>query len=135
MSYNIFVVTDLNYKKVNKMATNALLAVKHRDGSIKTVSVYWDGDTLLPKLQQFYSTPFFAEELISYGNISSLGERVHPVMSHSFEKPEPDTTVFYHRDRGEDLCIYEYTEKEWHQLRPQCEYEYTYFFDGDWSAI
>ena len=43
------------------------------------------------------------EELIKGGDISSLGTLLipDPLYDHSFDKPQPGVTVFYHRDRGD----------------------------------
>lgn len=44
------------------------------------------------------------EALINLGSLSSLGRKLEPYEgeAHSFDNPAPDTTVAYHRDRGED---------------------------------
>ena len=41
--------------------------------------------------------------LISGGDASSIGSKFYPTSeNHSFDNPEKDVCVFYHRDRGED---------------------------------
>jgi hypothetical protein len=120
------------------MATNAILAVKHRDGSVKAVRVHWDGNTLASTLADNYQSPALAEELVSHGNISSLGERINPIDRHSFDQPESGTTIFYHRDRGDDLRINEFEDvKSWQvYLRNGISCQHLYWFDGQmWQYI
>lgn len=52
-------------------------------------------------LNEHYLDPNKVMELIALGDLSSLGERVHPIGTHSFREPESGTTVAYGRDRGE----------------------------------
>lgn len=44
------------------------------------------------------------EKLLDLGSLSSLGDKLEPYEgeAHSFDNPAPNTTVAYHRDRGED---------------------------------
>jgi hypothetical protein len=112
------------------MATNAILAVKHKDGSVKSVSVHWDGDTLLPILDTHYTTPELAEELVSLGSISSLGERIHPIDRHSFDEREDGTTTYYHRDRGDSLRINKFADVDECINDVSGDYNYVYLFDG-----
>jgi hypothetical protein len=120
------------------MATNAILAVKHQDGSVKSVSVHWDGNTLLPILDTHYTTPELAEELVSLGSISSLGERIHPIDRHSFDEREEGTTTYYHRDRGDSLRINKFADvKEWQKyMKGGIGCDYLYWFDSQmWQYI
>lgn len=121
------------------MSTNALIAVKHTDNKIKSVYVHWDGNTLGPILQSYYNTPELAEELVSHGNISSLGIRIHPIKHHSFDDRESGTTVFYHRDRGEDLKQKTYDDNIGINELKRAEsgfYNFIYYFDGViWTAM
>ena len=116
------------------MSTNALVAIKS-DNGIKAVYVHWDGDALLPILDTHYNTPELAEELVSYGNISSLGIRIHPIGEHSFDERESGTTTFYHRDRGEDFR--QNTYNNMNELKEESgNYDYIYYFDGvNWVKI
>lgn len=120
------------------MSTNAILAVKHTDGKVRSVTVHWDGDTLEPILLQNYNTPALAEELVTHGNISSLGKRINPIMEHSFDQPESGTTIYYHRDRGDTLRANDFTNvKEWQQfMKGGLGCQYLYWFDGQmWQYI
>lgn len=53
-------------------------------------------------LAEHYKDTAKVQALIQLGDLSSLGERVEPIGSHSFEKQEAGTTVAYGRDRGEE---------------------------------
>lgn len=73
------------------MATRSTIALEYPDGTIKQIYANWDGylagngNILL----NHYKTPEAVNELISYGDLSSLDETI-------------ESTVFYGRDRGED---------------------------------
>ena len=121
------------------MSTNALVAVKHKE-VIKAVYVHFDGGRVGSILAEHYNTPELAEELVSHGAISALGVRMHPIGPHSFEKPERNTTIFYHRDRGEALKQITYSDKvqskaDLKQEEHGC-YNYIYYFNGEnWEAV
>ena len=72
------------------MATRSTIALEYADGTIKQIYAHWDGylagngNILL----NHYKTPEAVNELISYGDLSSLDETI-------------ESTVFYGRDRGE----------------------------------
>jgi hypothetical protein len=89
------------------MSTNGTIAVQHYDGKVSVVYSHWDNylEYNGKLLQEYYNSIESAEALIMLGNISSLGKRLDPINKHGFEFPEDDTTVAYHRDRGEDLEI------------------------------
>jgi hypothetical protein len=87
------------------MSTNA--SIKYND---TTVYLHWDGypTAALETLKKHYNTPELAEELLKHGNISSLESSI-------------EESVFYHRDRGEELEF-------WDEPR-----EYNYEFEnGKW---
>jgi len=52
-------------------------------------------------LEEYYKDQDKVDRLIDLGDISSLGGRVEPIGSHSYDDREEGTTVAYHRDRGE----------------------------------
>lgn len=109
------------------MSTRSTIAIRRLDGSMTKIYCHWDGyieynDFML---QKYYNTPDKIEELLKLGALSSLGERANPIGEHSFEKPEADTTVAYHRDRGEELSFCENSQEE--------EYNYVFScYDGEW---
>ena len=103
-------------------------------------------ELLLTYLQQ-HALPFVVEitkgkarELIRLGSLSSLGTRAKPINPdlHSFDCKEPDTTVAYHRDRGEPWAdvkpVTADTLSDLVKLADECWCEYVYlFWNGHWS--
>lgn len=89
------------------MATRSRIGIENEDGTVSSVYCHWDGypshngDLLI----NHYSDREKVEELIALGSISSLRKNIAPApgSDHSFEKPQEDVTIVYHRDRGEDL--------------------------------
>lgn len=119
------------------MSTNATIAVK-TDNGYKAIYCHNDGyfSYMYPMLSEHYSSWERAEALISFGDASFIAKRIMPSRdsNHSFDHPEEDVCIFYHRDRGEP----------WHQNEPnfcltkgevlKSQY-YTYIFeDGQWKA-
>jgi predicted RNase H-like HicB family nuclease len=86
------------------MATRSAIIQRLEDGSFWGVYCHWDGQVtgVGATLKEHYMDPGKVAALIYLGEISTLGERVHPEGdSHSYAHPEPGTTVFYGRDRGD----------------------------------
>lgn len=123
------------------MATTSTIAVEHLDGRVTQVYCHWDGYIAYNGriLQEYYPTLSLAEELVSYGSLSILGERITPIGPHGFyDPPEPGTCVFHARDRGEELIIREYRDYDTYQEEydPQC-FNYIFrngrwYVDGEW---
>jgi hypothetical protein len=119
------------------MSTNSTIAVK-TDNGYKAIYCHWDGypSYMYPMLRDWYGTEERAAALVSFGDASSIYKRLMPSQAsgHSFDRPEDDVCVFYHRDRGEpwtqnepEFCL---TKEE--VLSSQY---YTYIFeDGVWHA-
>lgn len=90
----------------------------------------WVGKTLL----DHYSDRDRVEKLLHLGDLSSLEEKIEPDADkiHTFDNPQGDVCVAYHRDRGEEL----------RQARPikldkahevyWAEFMYVYMQDGTW---
>ena len=117
------------------MSTNALIGIENEDGTIDAVHVHWDGDDAGKTLREHYNTHGLARALIDRGDISTLQERMGPFVDekHSFDKPIPGVTVFYHRDRGEDLNVRTYSGIADYGDMREHGYEYLYLFaDGEW---
>lgn len=104
------------------MSTRSYIAKKNSDNTYTYSYCHFDGyvDGVGETLNSTYNTDEKIEELLSYGDMSILGERIHPTdpEHHSFghEKNEEGKYVpryedgvclFYHRDRGEDDCFHE----------------------------
>ena len=110
------------------MATRSNIAVrKEAGGKFLQVYCHWDGhfDTNGRLLLTHYNSHEKALELVSLGDMSSLGERAVLDGEHSFEKADDKTTVYYGRDRGEKN-----TEPEM-RVSPKMKEEYLYVFDID----
>ena len=118
------------------MSTNSTVAVK-TDTGYKSVYVHWDGyfSYMYPMLSENYASLERAEALVSFGDASFIAKRIMPSVGsdHSFEHPEEDVCVFYHRDRGEP----------WEHNMPKVRTKeevlktqyYVYIFeDGMWKA-
>ena len=117
------------------MGTPALVFLKDENGFYHGTRVNYDGCSLFPILKNNYNTPEKIKELISFGEISVLGERIHPTpgVEHGFNgKREKGVCLFYHRDRGEELNV----------MRPvgsligvKNGYQYYYVFEkGEWTS-
>ena len=90
------------------MSTNATISIQKEDGKIYTIYNHCDS---LPcelgvMLKEYYNSAELAMELISMGDASWVGPKIHPQNpeTHEFMSPEPDVCVFYKRDRGDDDC-------------------------------
>lgn len=102
------------------MATRSTIWYKDEEtNTYKGIYCHWDGypsnNGVL--LLNNYNSLEAVKELVSMGCVSSLGKDI-------------DTCEFYHRDRNEDLDIYETNSKD-----DICDYfeEYTYLFEnGKW---
>lgn len=108
------------------MATRSTINIRIPGVYQKGIYVHWDGSpgTRLPILNNYYNTKEKVLELLKLGDLSSIQENIKPPkgQAHTFENPYSNTTVAYHRDRGEELCFngnseeeynYVFTEKGW----------------------
>lgn len=93
----------------------------------------WAGATLL----RSYNDAQKANDLINLGDLSSLYNKLRPsTCRHSFDHPEADVTIAYHRDRNEPLSINETPdtgnlEKDLSNIFLNGDYLYL-FKDGEW---
>ena len=90
------------------MSTNAGIGLLMPDGTIKAVYLHWDGyirEGAGETLAEHYTDRAKVEKLIALGFLSSLGAEVEsdPTSPHSWESPQRNVTVAYHRDRNEPL--------------------------------
>ena len=92
------------------MATRSRIGIENQDGTISSIYCHYDGyeSGVGAVLKNHYTDRGKVQSLIDLGDISSLGERVAPLvntneMLHTFDNPIPGITVAYHRDRGEKL--------------------------------
>lgn len=88
------------------MATRSRISIQNENGSIESIYCHWDGYPSYngSLLLNHYANEKKIRELISLGYISSLYENVNPTddMTHSFDNPQKDVVIAYHRDRGEE---------------------------------
>ena len=118
------------------MATNSTITIKTKAGYQSTYC-HWDGQpTHVGKiLNEHYTDPAKVEFLIGLGALSCVKKEVGPAEGqlHSFERPAPDTTIAYHRDRGDALVVGEVHSSVQHAIEhsPSGEFEEcNYLFDG-----
>jgi hypothetical protein len=87
------------------MGTRSSIAIRRDSGLVESIYCHWDGyvDGVGKTLHLYYSADSLANQLISLGDISSLGAAISPGegVSHSFNSPVVGVTVAYGRDRGE----------------------------------
>ena len=100
------------------MATRSNIAMKTKEGKIVSVYCHWDGYVANNGkiLLENYTDIDKIEALVALGSISSLGEVIgeqHP-FDKNYAEPElaltDNWTLFYSRDRGEELSIQEYDD-------------------------
>ena len=112
------------------MATRSNIAMKTADGKIVSVYCHWDGYVAHNGkiLLENYDFIDKIEALIALGSISSLGKAIG--LQQDFDDrstQKDDWTLFYSRDRGEELSIQEYDDiPSWID---QME-EYAYLWNG-----
>ena len=95
------------------MATRSNIAMKTADGKIVSVYCHWDGYVANNGkiLLENYADISKIEALVALGSISSLGEQIGEVQDFNDRDTQKDEwTLFYNRDRGEELSIQEYAD-------------------------
>lgn len=118
------------------MSTNASIAIKQKDGKVKSAYVHWDGypEHTGQTLAKHYNTEELANKVIDGGDISSIDNSCEKPEGHTFDNPTPGHTIYYGRDRGEEGVEPKISESvsEWRSKHGQ-EYDYL-FFDGEWHV-
>ena len=119
------------------MSTNCLIGKMYGD-KVKAIYCHNDGypSHTGEMLKEYYNNDSIIDKLINLGDISFLDKNIEPKegQEHSFDHPAPGITIAYHRDRGEDLFIREYSGED--SFREElkgfgCNYLYLWK-DGDW---
>ena len=114
------------------MSTQCGVAIK-TDKGYETIYVHSDGypEYMWPMLTQNYNSEELAAKLVSLGDASYIDRLIEPTSDfHKFGTPEPNVSMFYHRDRGEEFhnTIF-VTQSE----LSSC-YSYAYVWkDGQWN--
>ena len=119
------------------MGTRSKIAIENADGTVTAIYCHWDGypEGNGKTLAENYQHREKVQQLIDLGYISSLHEFVFPEGEHSFDKPEDDVTVAYHRDRGEDLRKEQYDSAEDYLLSDVEEWGYLFTSEGKWIYV
>ena len=95
------------------MATRSNIAMKTAEGKIVSVYCHWDGYVANNGkiLLENYDNIEKIEALVALGSISSLGEQIGEAQDFNDRSTQKDEwTLFYTRDRGEQLSIQEYAD-------------------------
>jgi len=122
------------------MATSAGIGMTMPDGTVKANYVHWDGYPAGAGaiLAGWYNTPEMVEKLLALGDLSTLGRILDPdpAKPHRGSSPQPDVTLAYHRDCGEDFCppfVYKSKEEYGEKGKGDLWADYLYLFeDGKW---
>lgn len=108
------------------MSTRSLIGIVKKDGSIQSIYCHHDGyfEGVGKVLTEDYKDPEKVEALIELGDISSLGETL-------------ESTVAYHRDRGEEISKhFDPSEKGFLKSAKGLWGEFAYLFDdGMWKSF
>ena len=115
------------------MATRSNIAMKTAEGKIVSVYCHWDGYVANNGkiLLENYDSIDKIEALVALGSISSLGKVIGEQQDFDDRSTQKDDwTLFYSRDRGEQLSIQEYDDiPSWIADME----EYAYLWNGeDW---
>ena len=105
------------------MATRASIARQDKDGNIYAIYSHWDGypEGLGTTLEACYKSDELVLRLIEMGDVSSLGDTL-----------ESEDSIFYHRDRGEELRVHEFGDVEsWTEWARGSWAEYAYLWRDD----
>lgn len=118
------------------MSTNCLIGKLYGD-QVKAIYCHYDGypSYMEGMLKDYYDNDSIIDKLISLGDISCLKKDIEPKegQNHSFEHPAENVTIAYHRDRGEDLYIREFSDEQCFKEELKYNFSYLYLWkDDDW---
>lgn len=85
------------------MSTHCGIAFKSETG-YQTIYCHHDGSPsyMLPMLTENHNSEESAAKLVGLGDASFIEKKIDPTTdAHTFDRPESEVCVFYHRDRGE----------------------------------
>lgn len=120
------------------MSTNATITINNGNKQIRSIYSHWDGNPMeLGKtLLENYTNEKVINEIINLGSVSALKSSIQCPEGHDFETPVDGYSIFYNRDRGDELNIVEeevdiLTIEE--TLKFHCDLEFNYLFNnGKW---
>lgn len=118
------------------MSTRSLIIRKNEEGKYESIYCHWDG---YPEcngviLYNHYNNPERVNKLISLGDLSSLHVFINPdqrLGDHTFANSQPDTCVFYGRDRGEENVGFRTYDTLKEALSQDCWQEYAYVYENN----
>ena len=119
------------------MATRARIGIALDNGNTSSIYSHWDNQPIHNGaiLLLYYNSEDKVRELLSHGNMSSLGVKTGGDVPHEFYSREhnkigfPSVYTFYHRDRGDNFSpAVEMTRKE---MIHQEQFSYLWK-DGKW---
>ncbi len=121
------------------MSTHSGIGILNKDGTVTSVYCHNDGYPryMLSILKMFYNTEEKARALIDLGYLSSVQENFW-AEGHSFDHPVQNTTVVYHRDRGEDYKQDNWDNLDEYKTNAEIKYfaDYLYWFENnEWHYI
>lgn len=123
------------------MSTHSVIGIIHPNQSVECITCHFDGYLEINGriLYQHYQDVQKVNQLMKLGNLTWLSENIEPPKGeeHSYDKPYPDTTLAYMRDRHEknqeSVTLENFKEfmKEAHES--DCEYIYVYdTYNNEW---
>jgi hypothetical protein len=85
------------------MSTHSRIGILNADKTITSIYCHNNGyqEHNGRILKEFYSDTDKVKTLMLLGDISVLGEKIHPTETHTFDKPQSGVCIAYARDRGE----------------------------------
>jgi hypothetical protein len=116
------------------MATRSRIAIENPDKTVTSIYCHWDGyvEHNGNTLQNHFTDRSKVEELIALGDISTLHEEIYPTEKHSFDNPQNEVTVAYHRDRGDIFRQEQHDDVEDFFNGDIEEYGYLFTLEGRW---
>ena len=124
------------------MSTRTAIFKEQENGTFKGIYCHHDGylEGVGYTLLKHYQDPEKVKALLELGDILSLGEFLAPKkgQTHTLLDPTPNTSVAYHRDRGDNYD--DVKPKEFTGNKPALKWrfqEYNYFFglDKKWYLV
>lgn len=105
------------------MATRSMIGIKYDENNCEAIYCHYDGyyDAVGFRLHQYFTNIDKIKDLISLGDISSLGSDT-----------SSDQTVAYHRDRGEEFYpAKKFKFSQFHDTLKNMGCDYGYLWDVD----
>lgn len=118
------------------MATRSLIGILDKtDNTVRYIYCHWDGYTAYmgKMLLTHYNDPEKINNLLDFGDMSSIKENISTDKPHTFDNPQENVCVFYGRDRGEKDVGYKVCKlNEYLTEADSFGVDYCYLYDNDW---